>query len=313
MIPAEEVEDERVTYHERRVEGEAGRAELDGLVEEGNRLESDLNARDSELFRLRQELHDLKSSLAGKSQYYEVNIREVERARAEEDELRNHLADLENEIKRINDERASVQVQITDAESRIDENDKDLQSIIERIRLIQKEIWEQDNLNRELHYKLNDRAREANVTFKTLYSARKRLLEEEAERGNKQLEILRTLYEKLVAERADKAKAGDADARYGKIKSLEDLIKGDIQEMKDLDEKRKNLYTQVDQEDRELKIKLRDLVLLKSKKESLEKEEGDILELLRKHIQRDEKAQSELDQEGRIKEIKLKFLSKLNK
>lgn len=264
------------------------------MIDEGRKLEDDLHARDDDLFRLREELNALKAGILPKKQYHETSIVTVERARAEEDDLKNHLTDLENEIRRINDDRSSLQDQISAAESEIDKNDKDLLAIIDRIKQVQNEIWEQDNLHRELHHQLNEKIRILNgspLSISSLYSAKKRMLEDEAERGNQQLNLLRDLYEKLVAER-NQLNDTDVDSRTAKIERLEDVIKQDVKEMKDLDELRNKLYRDIHETDRKAQISFKELAILQGSKKQIDGDSENLLNLINKHIQRDQSKSS---------------------
>lgn len=94
--------------------------------------------------------------------------------------------------------------------------------IVETIKQVENEIWEQKNTNRELDIELREKERilegiKHSSSYEDHrsgpYHDKKRALEDEAKRAEDQVTLLRQIYAKLVDERNSKDADMDADSR----------------------------------------------------------------------------------------------------
>ena len=67
---------------------------------------------------------------------------------------------MENLISKGREDHTAIRDKITAAEGEINEHDRTMQKNQERIELIKKEIWSQNDLNHELTHKLEEKDRE---------------------------------------------------------------------------------------------------------------------------------------------------------
>ncbi len=91
----------------------------------------------------------------------------------------------------------------------------------------------------------------------------------------------------MVAER-NQLNDTDVDSRTAKIERLEDVIKQDVKEMKDLDELRNKLYRDIHETDRKAQISFKELAILQGSKKQIDGDSENLLNLINKHIQRDQ-------------------------
>ncbi|CAI2368042.1 unnamed protein product [Moneuplotes crassus] len=311
---------------EESYEEENSRAVYERHIEEGRRLEAELRERDRDIYNLRDEVRSLKRHYVGTTHYYDSDKRVLDNALAKEEELQNHLADLQNEIDRINREHENAHNEISNAESEINENDKNLTRIVETIKQVENEIWEQKNVNRELDIELREKERILeDIKHSSAYEGhrsghyhdKKIALEDEAKRAEDQVILLRQIYAKLVDERNSKDADMDADSRKNateqKLERLKEQILTDVKEMKGLDKEREDIFREIHEHERKKQTSLNELYHLKRNREELEKKNIQLSDIVKQHVNRDSEVQEALDKATRIRDIQKTFLSKAKK
>lgn len=210
--------------------------------------------------------------------------KKVNYARANENTLNNKLTDLEDEISKGRDEQTTIKQKITITEGEIDDHNQKLLKNQERESQIQREIWKQHGLNKELNVKLVVKNREIDHTVEN----KKRCVDDQVKRGNIQLLSLRTIFDKLISKRNSNERDTDAESRISKIERLQVKIKEDVKGIDELNQERTDLYRDIDQTEYQLRQVKTSLEAVKSNTECLEKDNNCLKNDFTKHAERNE-------------------------